>query len=60
MCIPVLDETVRERTGIWAQGHASIAESALLDSTTQSGEQAPPRTGEPSPWIEASALHARG
>ncbi|MBK9754481.1 MAG: adenylate/guanylate cyclase domain-containing protein [Nannocystis sp.] len=59
--IPVLDETVRERTGIWAQGHASIAESALLDSTTQSGEQAPPpRTGEASPWIESSALHARG
>jgi len=57
--IPVLDAAARGVTGIWTQGRESIAESALLDSVTQSGELAP-ATGRASPWIDSSLLRTRG
>lgn len=59
--IPVLDARSTARAGIWLQGRESIAESALLDSVTQSGETVTgPQTGRGNAWIESSVLRARG
>ncbi len=58
--IPVRDAAVRAATGIWTQGRESIAESALLDSLTQSGDQSETLRSGASAWGEASLPRERG
>lgn len=58
--IPVRDAAVRAATGIWTQGRESIAESALLDSLTQSGEQSETLRSGASAWGESSPPRERG